>query len=95
MYVLIISRSFAGSILGRLSEMIEGLATPVDLKLKLLPIFQHMHHDAHIATQVVLYTHIANPGSLIYTHSNPFSFICTHSNPGSLTHTKVRAWLAS
>lgn len=27
-----------------------GLATPVDLKLKLIPILQHMHHDAILAS---------------------------------------------
>lgn len=27
-----------------------GLATPVDLKLKLIPILQHMHHDASLAS---------------------------------------------
>lgn len=27
-----------------------GLATPVDLKLKLIPILQHMHHDALLAS---------------------------------------------
>ena len=32
--------------------MIEGLATPVDMKLKLIPIFQHMHHDAATAGRV-------------------------------------------
>ncbi|XP_074241252.1 integrator complex subunit 7 isoform X2 [Saimiri boliviensis] len=30
--------------------MIQGLATPVDLKLKLIPILQHMHHDAILAS---------------------------------------------
>ncbi|XP_055000364.1 integrator complex subunit 7 isoform X2 [Sorex araneus] len=30
--------------------MIQGLATPVDLKLKLIPILQHMHHDALLAS---------------------------------------------
>lgn len=29
---------------------VAGLATPVDLKLKLIPILQHMHHDASLAS---------------------------------------------
>uniref|UniRef100_A0A8B9ZLD5 Integrator complex subunit 7 n=1 Tax=Anas platyrhynchos TaxID=8839 RepID=A0A8B9ZLD5_ANAPL len=29
---------------------VTGLATPVDLKLKLIPILQHMHHDASLAS---------------------------------------------
>lgn len=32
--------------------MIEGLATPVDMKLRFIPIFQHMHHDAQTAATV-------------------------------------------
>ena len=27
-----------------------GLATPVDLKLKLIPMLQHMHHNASLAS---------------------------------------------
>ncbi|ERE77621.1 integrator complex subunit 7 [Cricetulus griseus] len=30
--------------------MIQGLATPVDLKLQLVPILQHIHHDAILAS---------------------------------------------
>lgn len=35
---------------GCVSFLIAGLATPVDLKLKLIPILQHMHHDASLAS---------------------------------------------
>ncbi|XP_007951907.1 integrator complex subunit 7 [Orycteropus afer afer] len=41
---------FAVGICNKISEMIQGLATPVDLKLKLIPILQHMHHDAILAS---------------------------------------------
>ncbi|XP_060103067.1 integrator complex subunit 7 [Heteronotia binoei] len=44
------SKDFAGGICNKISEMIQGLATPVDLKLKLIPILQHMHHDARLAS---------------------------------------------
>ncbi|KAG8123241.1 hypothetical protein E2320_018673 [Naja naja] len=44
------SKDFAGGICNKISEMIQGLATPVDLKLKLIPILQHMHHDANLAS---------------------------------------------
>ncbi|KAJ7407037.1 hypothetical protein WISP_129359 [Willisornis vidua] len=43
-------RDFAVGICNKISEMIQGLATPVDLKLKLIPILQHMHHDASLAS---------------------------------------------
>ncbi|KAM9609251.1 integrator complex subunit 7 isoform 3-T3 [Morphnus guianensis] len=43
-------RDFAAGICNKISEMIQGLATPVDLKLKLIPILQHMHHDASLAS---------------------------------------------
>ncbi|XP_065728553.1 integrator complex subunit 7 isoform X4 [Phocoena phocoena] len=44
------SKDFAVGICNKISEMIQGLATPVDLKLKLIPILQHMHHDAILAS---------------------------------------------
>uniref|UniRef100_A0A8V5FSU3 Integrator complex subunit 7 N-terminal domain-containing protein n=1 Tax=Melopsittacus undulatus TaxID=13146 RepID=A0A8V5FSU3_MELUD len=43
------SKDFAAGICNKISEMIQGLATPVDL-LKLIPILQHMHHDASLAS---------------------------------------------
>ncbi|XP_016835193.2 integrator complex subunit 7 isoform X1 [Cricetulus griseus] len=44
------SKDFAVGICNKISEMIQGLATPVDLKLQLIPILQHMHHDAILAS---------------------------------------------
>ncbi|KAJ1157435.1 hypothetical protein NDU88_010147 [Pleurodeles waltl] len=44
------SKDFAAGICNKIGEMIQGLATPVDLKLKLIPILQHMHHDASLAS---------------------------------------------
>ncbi|TWW68712.1 Integrator complex subunit 7 [Takifugu flavidus] len=41
---------FAAGICNKVSEMIQGLDTPVDLKLKLIPMLQHMHHDASLAS---------------------------------------------
>ncbi|XP_061741745.1 integrator complex subunit 7 isoform X2 [Nerophis ophidion] len=43
-------RDFAAGICNKVSEMIQGLDTPVDLKLKLIPMMQHMHHDASLAS---------------------------------------------
>lgn len=43
------SKDFAAGICNKIGEMIQGLATPVDLKLKLIPTLQHMHHDASLA----------------------------------------------
>ena len=45
-------RSFAGSICQKLASTIQGLETPVDVKLKLIPIFQNMHHDAQTVAKV-------------------------------------------
>ncbi|XP_069464627.1 integrator complex subunit 7 isoform X2 [Ambystoma mexicanum] len=44
------SKDFSAGICNKIGEMIQGLATPVDLKLKLIPILQHMHHDASLAS---------------------------------------------
>lgn len=49
-----IPRSFACGIHEKLADMIEGLATPVEMKLKLIPIFQYMYHDASTAQRVTL-----------------------------------------
>ncbi|TRY57952.1 hypothetical protein DNTS_009833 [Danionella cerebrum] len=44
------SKDFAAGICNKISEMIQGLDTPVELKLKLIPTLQHMHHDAALAS---------------------------------------------
>ncbi|EDO44086.1 predicted protein, partial [Nematostella vectensis] len=46
------SRSFASGIFNKLAQMIEGLTTPVEMKLKLIPIFRHMYFDADLTTKV-------------------------------------------
>ncbi|WAR19025.1 INT7-like protein [Mya arenaria] len=48
------SSVFAGNICDRISEMIHSVATPVDLKLSLIPILQYMHHDVAMATKIKL-----------------------------------------
>lgn len=45
------SRTFSVGVCNKLSELIEGLATPMEMKLKLVPIFQYMHHDTESATK--------------------------------------------
>ena len=47
-----IFRTFASGICSKLATMMEGLVTPVDMKLKFIPVFQHMHHDAVMAAKV-------------------------------------------
>uniref|UniRef100_S4RCB0 Integrator complex subunit 7 n=1 Tax=Petromyzon marinus TaxID=7757 RepID=S4RCB0_PETMA len=44
------SRDFAAGICNKIGEMIQGLATPMELKMKLIPVFEHMHHDAGMAS---------------------------------------------
>ncbi|XP_055088059.1 integrator complex subunit 7 isoform X2 [Periophthalmus magnuspinnatus] len=44
------SKDFAAGICNKVSEMIQGLDTPVELKLNLIPMLQHMHHDASLAS---------------------------------------------
>ncbi|KAB7500558.1 Integrator complex subunit 7 [Armadillidium nasatum] len=46
------SKTFAMNMCERLTSMITGLATPVDVKLQLIKIFQHMHHDVETAATV-------------------------------------------
>ncbi|TRY73744.1 hypothetical protein TCAL_00974 [Tigriopus californicus] len=46
------SQMFATNMCEKISEMIRGHAMPLEMKLKLIPIYQHMHHDAQTACDV-------------------------------------------
>ncbi|KAK2560871.1 Integrator complex subunit 7 [Acropora cervicornis] len=46
------SREFASGLYNKISQLIEGLSTPVEMKLKLIPIFRHMHYDLHLTEKV-------------------------------------------
>lgn len=46
------SKSFAVSMCSKISNMIQGIATDVVMKLELIPILKHMHHDTTTATMV-------------------------------------------
>ncbi|XP_026680765.1 integrator complex subunit 7-like [Diaphorina citri] len=44
-----------------MSTMIQGLSTPVNMKLQLIPVLQHMHHDTTTAAMVrILCTQLLN-----------------------------------
>ena len=45
-------RVFATNICDKISEMINSIATPVDLKLSLVPILKHMYHDVDMVSKV-------------------------------------------
>jgi integrator complex subunit 7 len=46
------SRTFAINMCSKIAEMIQILATPANIKLKLIPILKYMHHDAHTTAMV-------------------------------------------
>lgn len=46
------SASFATGVCEKISGMVQGLTTPVEMKLRLIPILTQMHHDLNTATQV-------------------------------------------
>jgi integrator complex subunit 7 len=48
----LLTRLFALSMCNKISDMIQGLATPAHMKLQLIPILQHMHHDTSTAAMV-------------------------------------------
>jgi integrator complex subunit 7 len=50
--MFIFFRLFALSMCNKISDMIQGLATPAHMKLQLIPILQHMHHDTSTAAMV-------------------------------------------
>ncbi|KAL8606531.1 hypothetical protein ACOMHN_015571 [Nucella lapillus] len=45
------SKSFSMTICSKMITMLSGLATPVEMKLKLIPSLRHMHHDADTAAK--------------------------------------------
>lgn len=47
-----VSKTFAVSMCERLTQMLSALSTPVEVKLQLIKVFQHMHHDAETAATV-------------------------------------------
>ena len=53
------SKNFAVNMCEKISAMIKGYSTPPEMKLRLIPMFQHMHHDA-ITAQMVRQTCIGN-----------------------------------
>jgi integrator complex subunit 7 len=49
---LLYFRTFATTIYHKVSEIIKGIENPMEMKLKVIPIFQYMYHDAQTATLV-------------------------------------------
>lgn len=45
-------RVFAANICSKIAEMIEDIATPIHLKLQLIPIMKNMYHDSSTASKV-------------------------------------------
>ncbi|GAB0091802.1 Integrator complex subunit 7 [Sergentomyia squamirostris] len=46
------SKTFAVSMCSKVATMIESLNTPINMKLQLIPVLRHMHHDANTAALV-------------------------------------------
>lgn len=46
------SKLFASGVCEKIAIMVQGLSTPIEMKLKLIPILQQMHHDIGMASQV-------------------------------------------
>ncbi|KAI4458261.1 c1orf73 protein [Holotrichia oblita] len=46
------SKTFAISMCNKVSDMIQGQATPANMKLQLIPILQYMHHDTNTSAMV-------------------------------------------
>ncbi|XP_030637805.1 integrator complex subunit 7 [Chanos chanos] len=77
------SKDFAAGICNKISEMIQGLDTPVDLRLKLIPMLQHMRHDAGLASssrellQELLASYPSTPMVIVTLHT--FTLLATSS----------------
>lgn len=46
------SKSFAISMCSKMASMIESLQIPISMKLQVIPVLRHMHHDANTAAMV-------------------------------------------
>eukprot|EP00731_Ephydatia_muelleri_P027688 Em0019g561a len=46
------SKLFASGVCEKIAIMVQGLSTPMEMKLKLIPILQQMHHDIGMVSQV-------------------------------------------
>ncbi|XP_040576031.1 integrator complex subunit 7 [Lepeophtheirus salmonis] len=46
------SKTFALNLCSKISEMVKGNLTPLEIKLRLIPILRHMYHDAKTASYV-------------------------------------------
>lgn len=46
------SRDFASSIWKPVTDMIKGLSTPIETKLKLIPVLKFVYHDTNVAKQI-------------------------------------------
>uniref|UniRef100_A0A2C9JPR4 Integrator complex subunit 7 n=1 Tax=Biomphalaria glabrata TaxID=6526 RepID=A0A2C9JPR4_BIOGL len=47
------SKTFAANVCSKIGIMIAGLSTPTEMKLRLIPILQHMHHDTETAAKAI------------------------------------------
>ena len=47
-------RAFAASLFDRIAEMIEDVQSPLDRKMKLIPLLVHMHHNTNLSAKVFL-----------------------------------------
>nr|CAB3256489.1 integrator complex subunit 7-like [Phallusia mammillata] len=45
------SQQFASSICNKIAMMLQGLSTPLEVKLKLIPVLQHMHFDVQVSSK--------------------------------------------
>lgn len=50
---LCLFRSFAISMCSKVGSMIESLQTPINMKLQLIPMLRHMHHDANSSSMIM------------------------------------------
>ncbi|GFN82837.1 integrator complex subunit 7, partial [Plakobranchus ocellatus] len=51
------SKMFASNVCNKIGTMINGLATPTEMKLKLIPILQHMHHNSESMKKAIALCH--------------------------------------
>lgn len=47
-----LGRTFAISMCAKIASMIESLQTPISMKLQLIPVLRHMHHDVNTTALV-------------------------------------------
>ncbi|XP_076441558.1 integrator complex subunit 7-like isoform X2 [Babylonia areolata] len=84
------SKTFSATICSKMIAMLSGLATPMEMKMKLIPSLRHMHHDADTAAKAFAVCESLLEGypaqSFVILTLNTMSWLAVHSLVNMAAH---------